>query len=136
MVLNKVEVQNIIREGDFSRKVNTMYEASGDMDASVDRYKVMETVALEEEAFAEFAFSFLEDYPFLAGKGGIGCDLDIFQGRDFGYLNNEERQLYNEFAYRECVVVYCPTQRLCFVVDPQGYDYARYVHITAYQNLI
>ncbi|KGL46370.1 hypothetical protein EP56_01915 [Listeriaceae bacterium FSL A5-0209] len=133
---SKVEVTDVIREGRFSCKVNTMHEAFSDTNASNDRYKIVEFVKLEEVAFAKFAYSFLEDYPFLAGKEDTSCDLAIFQGRDYGSLSKEERQLYNEACYRECVAIYCPTQRLCFVVDPQGYDYARYVHITAYQNLI
>ncbi|MBC2258799.1 hypothetical protein [Listeria booriae] len=137
MGIIKEEVKEDIREGHFSRKVNTMQEALKDTNATIDRYKIMEFVSLEEEAFCKFACSFLEEYPFLAGKGDIGCDLEVFlQGRDYSSLNKEERQMYNEACYRECVAIYCPNQRLCFVVDPQGYDYARYVHITAYQNLI
>ncbi|MBC1920289.1 hypothetical protein HCJ46_16135 [Listeria booriae] len=136
MGISKDAVKDVIREGHFSRKVNTMQEALVDANATIDRYKIIEFVSLEEEAFCEFACGFLEEYPFLAGKGDIGCDLEVFQGRDYAWLSKEERQLYNEFCYRECVAVHCPTQRLCFVVDPQGYEYARYVHITAYQNLI
>ncbi|MBC1937760.1 hypothetical protein HCA69_15430 [Listeria grandensis] len=136
MGLSNVEVQDVIREGDFSSKLNTMNEVLLDFDTTVDRYKVLEFIKLDIEAFGEFSLNFLEDHPFLKGKGGTGCDLDTLQGKNFWSLNNEERELYYEFSYRKCVAVYCPENLLCFVVDPQGYDYARYVHITAYQNLI
>ena len=82
------------------------------------------------ELFEKFSEMFLRDWPFLNGFGGTGWEDDRL-GPD-GYktylqLTEEQRKTVHTFEVN-CVGVYLDGV-LQYVIDPQGYNYARYVMI-------
>lgn len=81
------------------------------------------------EALDRFYKMLLHDFDFLAGKGGTATeDTRINSGEDFYKLNEDQRE--SVFFYSsDCVGIY-HNDRLVLVVDPQGYNYARYTYLT------
>lgn len=81
------------------------------------------------EAFDRFCQMFLYDFDFLAQKGGTACE-DVRISDDFNIyqLTTEQRESIKWFCFN-CVAVYL-NEELKLVIDPQGYDYARYVFLT------
>lgn len=82
---------------------------------------VAEVVRMSPEDFDEFANSLLCDVDFLKGKGGhaLACWSKVFK-----FDGNSRKN--NKAAVRLCVLVVAPG-RPSLYVDPQGYNYARYV---------
>lgn len=80
------------------------------------------------EALDRFYKMLLHDFDFLAGKGGTATeDTRINSGEDFYKLNEDQRE--SVFFYSsDCVGIY-HNDRLVLVVDPQGYNYARYTYL-------
>lgn len=72
-------------------------------------YVIDERLVMNEDAFNDFSKNLINDHYFLAGKGG---DVKV-DGR---------------FA-RKCISIECNSTGRQLVVDPQGYDYARYAAV-------
>ena len=70
--------------------------------------------------FNDFCGLFLCNFSFLAGMGGTATSDEL-------KLNREQRESV-EFYMNNCVAVYLGDV-LQFVIDPEGFDYARYVCI-------
>lgn len=78
------------------------------------------------ELFGKFCNLFLHDWEFLKGKGGSASeDVRVNSWGEYAKLNAEQRETVHTFAV-DCVGVYL-NGVLQFVIDPQGYNYARYV---------
>lgn len=77
--------------------------------------------------FNDFCGLFLCDFSFLAGMGGTATSDERVTNDNFFKLNREQRESV-EFYMNNCVAVYLG-DALQFVIDPEGYDYARYVCI-------
>lgn len=91
-------------------------------DAIISR-KVLFT---DRQLYHKFSDMLLNDWDFLAGKGGT--DFSDVRLKDFGEymkLNAEQRATVHTFAV-DCVGVYLDNVLQC-VIDPQGFNYARYV---------
>lgn len=77
--------------------------------------------------FNDFCGLFLCDFSFLAGMGGTATSDERVTNDNFFKLNREQRESV-EFYMNNCVAVYLGDV-LQFVIDPEGFDYARYVCI-------
>lgn len=93
--------------------------------------KVQKALKLTNEQFDEFANNLLESRSDL-GKGGTATDSPLItqedMGRSLSEMSPEKKAEWERTAYRLGTVVMAP-DRATIVVDPQGYDYARYVGI-------
>lgn len=78
------------------------------------------------ELFGKFCRLFMDEWEFLKGKGGSASeDVRVNSWNEYEKLNAEQRETVHTFA-ADCVGV-CLNDVLQFVIDPQGYNYARYV---------
>lgn len=81
------------------------------------------------EALNRFYKMFLNDFAFLSGMGGSATeDIRIESGDDFYKLTQAQRETV-EMYLSNCVAI-MHNDKLVLVVDPQGYNYARYTYIT------
>ena len=78
------------------------------------------------EVYELFVNQLMDDYSFLAGMGGSATDdLRVNTMSDYNMMTEEERKTV-EWYNHNCVAIFCSGE-LELVIDPQGYDYARYV---------
>lgn len=90
----------------------------------VDDCKVTHTAILSNEDYDVFANTLLTDYEWLEGMGGTEADIEL-EG-DFWEWTEAQRDEFRKNSYRLVVAVIAPKRRTLYV-DPQGYQYARYV---------
>lgn len=80
------------------------------------------------ELFAAFCNMFMRDWDFLRGMGGSASeDVRVKDFSDYQKLTAEQAESV-KFYNDKCVAVYLGDV-LQLVIDPQGYDYARYVYL-------
>jgi len=79
-----------------------------------------------EEAFELFGLYLLDDFDFLAGKGGTASEDIRLDGVDFYQLNEEQRESVKTFMC-DCVGFYVHGV-LKAVSNPEGYNYSRYTY--------
>lgn len=91
--------------------------------------RVQEVIDLPYAQYRHLRRHLLEDSPLFAGKGGTGSTWTAPEGWDYFTAPPEERDAFHAGAYRLVLVVGCSASPHpeTFVVDPQGYSYARYV---------
>lgn len=78
------------------------------------------------EVYELFVNQLMDDYSFLAGMGGSTTDdRRVNTMSDYNMMTEEERKMV-EWYNHNCVAIFCGGE-LKLVIDPQGYDYARYV---------
>lgn len=105
-------------------------------DAMVSR----EIYFTDSQIFGNFCKMFLHDFDFLAGTGGSRCvDERLNSIDDYNKLTQEQTKNLKWFS-SECVAVYY-NDVLQFVIDAQGYNYARYIlfddaEVTAYSERV
>lgn len=93
-----------------------------------ERARITRKVIFTDAAiFNDFCGLFLCDFSFLAGMGGTATSDERVTNDNFFKLNREQRESV-EFYMNNCVAVYLGDV-LHFVIDPDGFDYARYVCI-------
>lgn len=92
-------------------------------DAVIDRLIIFNS----EQAFEDFNELYLADFDFLIGKGGTGSYDIRLAGVEVYALNEEQRNSVKFFSCH-CVGIMFK-DKLELVIDPQGYNYARYVYI-------
>ena len=78
------------------------------------------------EAFEIFGKYLLDDFEFLAGKGGTASEDVRLDGVSFYRLNEEQRESVKCFM-SDCVAIYL-NDDLMLVSDPEGYSYSRYTY--------
>jgi len=92
-----------------------------------EKVLVIKKVTLSNEDYESFTHDFMSNHDFIAGLGGHNStyepDREI---ENFYEMTEEEQELYRLEMYRECVKVFNADGEFVFI-DPQGYDYARYV---------
>lgn len=87
--------------------------------------KVSREVYMSKEIYDLFSHQLLDDWDFLAGKGGYTTDDNrINDNGDYGRLSEEERKTVKWYNI-DCVAVIVDGE-LTMVIDPEGYNYARY----------
>lgn len=90
--------------------------------------QVSREVHFTKEVYSLFERQLLSDFSFLAGMGGSRTDDRRIQDmKDYQMMSKEERETVEWYNY-DCIAIYCDNE-LKFIIDPQGYDYARYVYI-------
>jgi len=80
------------------------------------------------EAFNDFCGLFLDDFEWLEGMGGTSSeDVRLSDYDQYLKLTADQRESVH-FYSTNCVGVYV-CGKLTLVIDPQGYNYARYVYL-------
>lgn len=100
----------------------------GEDASTLDRDAVISRKVLfsDKAIFDKFCNMFIYDFAFLSGKGGSATeDVRMESLDDYFKLTAEQRETLHTYA-NDCVGVYFKNV-LQFVIDPQGYNYARYV---------
>lgn len=95
--------------------------------------KVEWVVVLTADNFTSYMMSLLDSKPFLKGQGGTESRFPN-TAKHIWELTEEERTQWIAQSYTLAVAV-TDGQRL-ILVDPQGYDYARYVGICGTEGLL
>ena len=89
--------------------------------------RVAREIRLSGEMYDIFSKQLLADWSFVAG---MGCsetqDERVNSVEDYNAMTAEERKTVKWYCAK-CVVIYCEDVPM-LVVDPQGYDYCRYVY--------
>ncbi|PAW37885.1 hypothetical protein CKQ70_30565 [Bacillus toyonensis] len=121
-----------IKRAHFESKPSNVEEVKKREISSYDRYAVAETIELSIVDFYSLCDSLLSDRDYLKGKGGTytttepeGCD-DV---ENFFDLTPAQQKEWRRGAYRNCVKVTCSSATFDLLIDPQGYNYGRYVAI-------
>lgn len=97
--------------------------------------KVVRNVYFDSATYEMFANQLLDDYSFLAGMGGSATDDNrINCDEDYQRMSKEERETV-EWYNIECVAIYCDNV-LKLVINPEGYNYARYVYFVDKESSI
>lgn len=97
--------------------------------------RVARNVYFDSATYEMFANQLLDDYSFLAGMGGSATDDNrINCDEDYQRMSKEERETV-EWYNIECVAIYCDNV-LKLVINPEGYDYARYVYFVDKESSI
>lgn len=90
--------------------------------------QVSREVYFTTEVYALFEKQLMSDYSFFDGMGGSRTDDRRIQSSiDYDMMTEEERETV-EWYNIDCVAIYCDGE-LKLIVDPQGYNYARYVYV-------
>lgn len=101
----------------------TAAERSGSHDALITRRVEFKT----SETFAKFSKLLLNDWDFVAGKGGTATNDSRVTSENINHLSAEQRAAVSWFS-SDCVAVYLGGVLQC-VINPEGYNYCRYTYI-------
>ncbi|MDA1509602.1 hypothetical protein ORN01_25325 [Bacillus cereus] len=130
VVEEKEEIE--IKKSYFVRKASNVNEVQKGEFADYDRYAISEEIKMDIVEFNEFSQNLLSDRKCLEGKGGTytttepeGCE-DV---ENFFELTPAQQDQWRKGAYRKCIKVTCEASTFSLIVDPQGYNYARYTAI-------
>lgn len=83
-----------------SKSIKELVKEISEKRAEEEDIKIVETIHLSWDEFKEFGNDFMKPRPWLAGKGGVDGAIKILPPKEYP---------------------------IAFVVNPEGYDYARYV---------
>lgn len=136
----KIEKANFMVNAKWANlnKNNTIgdycYEVYMKADFYVEKMKVLEVVTLNYEEWYDFKNGLLEDRDWLKGKGGTNSDFELSPEREkevktFFDLTREEQEAWRKQAYSVGLIVQLEDSFERVAVNPEGYDYARYVGI-------
>ena len=110
-------------------KVHTVEELRPDEENRRENVVVSRTVTLSNpDHLAFFENHFLSDWAFLSGKGGTKtADVRINSADEWQSLNARQRETVSAYVV-DAVAVYLGDE-IKYVVDPEGFTYARYVFV-------
>lgn len=92
--------------------------------------KVSREVHFTQDVYEMFTKQLMDDYSFLEHMGGSETkDYRINNSEDFNMMTEEERKTVEWYSCN-CIAVYCENE-IMFVIDPQGFSYARYVFLVS-----
>jgi len=129
--------QNVIVEDVEDYFILNLKE-SGSKNDSVKQYKedtsftetdarISRNIRMDRATYEIFSNQLLDDWSFLAGMGGSQTDDDrINSMTDYYHMTKEERDTVKWYS-SNCVAIYVDDE-FKMVIDPQGYDYARYCY--------
>lgn len=83
----------------------------------------------DEKIYNNFCSLFLEDFGFLSGFGGTGTLDERVTDENYRQLSTEQRESIKWILWDTVAVFLNGEMKL--VIDPEGYDYARYVNIVS-----
>lgn len=81
-----------------------------------------------------FESNFLRDWSFLVGKGGTKTADIRVTDENYHKLSAEQRETVSVYMV-DCVAVYL-FDKLMYIVDPEGYSYARYMYIPSEETRV
>lgn len=96
---------------------------------AIVRGKVTDRAKLTAEQYDVFVQNLLENVPWLAGKGGCGSTADLPEETDdldFFKLTPDQQAAWKAGVYSLFVEVSAPGRETVYI-DPQGFEYARYL---------
>jgi len=107
-------------------KNNTIEEYKEELERKYNTNKTLicEIITLSNADYELFTHNFLCDCDFIAGKGGNRSDFE--SDKDFYSMNREEQEECIKLSYTLGILVQNEDGEQ-IIVDPQGYNYARYV---------
>ena len=114
-------VCGIGKENSMEELTETIERAPHRMDCVVDRLVTF----TDRAAFDDFSKMFLHDFIFVAGKGGTGTE-DVRISNETT-LTPEQREAVKWFNVHTVGIVL--DDKIQLIIDPQGYNYSRYVYI-------
>lgn len=121
-----------IKKAHFESKPSNVSEVKKREISSYDSYAIVETVSLNMDDFTELCDSLLSDREYLKGKGGTHTTTEPENCEDvenFYELTPAQQKEWLRGSYRACVQVSCDSATFDLIIDPQGYNYGRYVAI-------
>ncbi|HEF5065756.1 hypothetical protein [Bacillus paramobilis] len=121
-----------IKKAHFESKPSSIEEVKRKEISSYDSYAVVEEIEMKMEQFVFLSNDLLAGYDFLKGKGGTNTTTEpegVEHLNHFYEMTEAQQQEWKRGAYRECVKVTSPMASYSLLIDPQGYDYGRYVAI-------
>lgn len=98
-------------------------------DYDLEWARVEETRVLSCKEWNELMRGLLTDRDWLAGKGGTSSWTGPNDGREWFKLSESEQAQWKRGAFIHVIAVQCAGQTI--YIDPQGYNYARYVAFAA-----
>lgn len=121
-------------ETDYS-KLDNIVVLPDDVQYSRTNCHVSREVYLPQREYDMFIRQLLDDYSFLEGKGGTATDdLRIQSIKDYEMMSGEERKTV-EWYCNDCVAIFCENE-LRLIINPEGYNYARYTYFVDDQSRI
>lgn len=91
--------------------------------------RVSRAVILPADLVDAFSSLLMYDYGFLSGQGGHGTDdARVNADLDFQYMSEMDRDSVEWFNICTAIIE-SETGKIKFLVNPEGYNYARYVYI-------
>ena len=108
-------------------KENSIAELKERADRPHDAYITRRVNFSNAAALEKFGNMLLHDFDFLSGKGGTGTNDPRVTDENIMKLNAEQREQVKFYSV-DCVGVYL-NGVLQFVINPEGYNYARYTYI-------
>jgi hypothetical protein len=134
VTIKQVEVTEAdVKQAYFARKPSTAREALKCEYKDFDRYVVMEEYTVSSTEFYNLCSNLIVDNDLFEDfKGGTYSTTDPTEEgdtRQWFELSQAERDQFAKGAYRACVRVATETSKFALIIDPQGYNYARYVAV-------
>lgn len=108
-------------------KENSVAELKERADRPHDAYITRRVNFSSAAALEKFGNMLLHDFDFLSGKGGTGTNDPRVTDENIMKLNTEQREQVKFYAV-DCVAVYLKG-KLQLVINPEGYNYARYTYL-------
>lgn len=108
-------------------KESTIEELAERADRTQDALITRKVTFCNESALKKFSNMLLYDFDFIGGKGGTGTNDPRVTDENITKLNREQREQVKFYSV-DCIAVYLGDV-LQFVVNPEGYGYARYCYI-------
>lgn len=108
-------------------KESTLDELKERADRETDAYITRRLVFSNAAALDKFCNMLLHDFDFISGKGGTGTNDPRVTDENIMKLNTEQRDAVKFYAV-DSIAVYLDNV-LQFVINPEGYSYARYCYI-------
>lgn len=134
-------ILNCIDTGDS--KLSSIDEYMGSDLKDVRRYKcrIAHEVHLSADLYDSFAGNLLEKFTFLEHKGCIATDdLRVKSMDDYHKMDADERETVDWYS-SDCLAIIVDNaethnSEIKFIVDPEGYPYARYVYLIDEETII
>jgi len=91
----------------------------------IKKVEIQEIITLKNSDFEYFKTSLMDSHSWLKGKGGTDSTFNTDHVEHFWSLTEDEKQKFIDGAYITPVLVQNENWEH-ILVDPQGYNYARY----------
>lgn len=129
MQIVNLERANVFVKSHFCRiKVDALHKAKVYLSegyGEVDLAQITEAVTMTAEEYDSFVLSLATPRPWLADKGGTSSHVDPLPSPAHQWPD-EFIQQWKAQSFRLVLSVWAPGRETIYV-DPQGYDYVRYV---------